>query len=71
MLCPMRQQVEEGASLTIRNLTVRNDGWVPTALTEAESGPEDTGGLPEAIRVRGFQFDKKNSHCILVAEGER
>lgn len=65
------QQVEAGGSLVIRNLTVRNDGWVPMPLTEAESGSDETGGLPEAIRVRGFRFDKKDCHCILVAEGER
>lgn len=67
----MRQQVEAGGSLVIRNLTVRNDGWLPTPLTEAESGLDDTGELPEAIRVRGFRFDKKDCHCIVVAEGER
>lgn len=64
------EKVEAGASLVIRNLTVKNDGWVPTPLTEAEnSGGED--GLPEAIRIRGFRVDKKGTHTIRLAEGER
>lgn len=55
----------------IRNLTVKNDGWVPTALSEGETAAPDDGGVPEAIQVRGFRFDKKDCHRIEVTEGER
>lgn len=66
----------------IRNLTVKNEGWVPTSLSKAEMGEgtgDEAGGggggggvsLPEAIQIRGFKFDKKATHCIHVAEGER
>lgn len=40
-------------------------------MTEAEAAPEENGGLPEMIRVRGFRFDKRDSHKIRVAEGTR
>lgn len=63
--------MEAGASLIIRNLTVKNEGWVPVPLTEAEAAPEENGGLPEMIRVRGFRFDKRDSHGIQVSEGKR
>lgn len=63
-------QVEKGASLVVRDLTVKNDGWVPTPLTEAELGGEE-GQFPEAIRIRGFRLDKKASHVITVTQGER
>eukprot|EP00903_Cladosiphon_okamuranus_P009881 g9386.t1 len=62
-------EVEKGASLVLRALTVTNEGWVPTPLTEAELAG-DKGGLPEAIRIRGFRLDKKAAHVITVAQGE-
>eukprot|EP00752_Nemacystus_decipiens_P014974 g13332.t1 len=63
-------EVEKGASLVLRGLTVKNDGWVPTPLNEAElAGIE--GGFPEAIRIRGFRLDKRASHVIELAEGKR
>ena len=66
----------------VRNLTVKNEGWVPTSLSKAERGEgtgdeaggdggEGGGSLPEAIQIRGFRFDKKATHSIRVAEGER
>ena len=74
-------QVEAGASLVIRNLTVKNEGWVPIALSKTEMGEatgDEAGGgegggvsVPEAIQIRGFRFDKKAIHCIHVPEGER
>lgn len=54
----------------LRDLSVKNEGWVPTPLTEAELAG-DEGGLPEAIRIRGFRLDKKAAHVIKVAQGER
>ena len=68
---PTFLQAEAGASVLIRNLTVNNEGWVPTPLTEAEATSEENGGLPEAIRVRGFRFDKRDHVSIRAAEGER
>lgn len=74
-------QVEAGASLVVRNLTVKNEGWVPTPLSKTErgegTGDESGGGgggdgaLPEAIQIRGFRFDKRATHSVCVAEGER
>lgn len=64
--------MEAGTSLVLRNLTVKNDGWVPTPLSEVEAGSSTQGGgVPEAISIRGFVFDKKSSHNIRVTEGER
>ncbi|CAM9848002.1 unnamed protein product, partial [Sphacelaria rigidula] len=64
-------EVEAGASLIIRNLTVKNEGWVPTRLTEEEGRMEEEGGLSESIRIRGFRFDKKACYRVHVAEGMR
>ncbi|CAN0024498.1 unnamed protein product [Pylaiella littoralis] len=63
-------EVETGASLVIRNLVVKNDGWVPTSLAAAaqqRAGAE----VPEAIQIRGFCLDKRDSHLIRLTEGDR
>lgn len=62
-------QVKAGASLVIRHLVVRNDGWVPVSLAAEESSAE--GGLPEATLIRGFCFDKKACYSIRVESGTR
>lgn len=64
-------QVEAGASLLVRNLSVKNDGWVPTRLSEEENRGEEEGGLPEAICVRGFRFEKKACYRVRVTGGGR
>ncbi|CAM9236981.1 unnamed protein product [Ectocarpus sp. 6 AP-2014] len=63
-------EVQAGASLVIQRLTVKNDGWVPIPLSEAGIADDD-GEAPEAIRIRGFRLDKRVSHCIRLASGER
>lgn len=64
-------EVEAGASLLIRNLSVKNDGWVPTRLSAEENRAEGEGGLPEAIRIRGFRYDKRACYRVRVTGGER
>lgn len=49
---------------------MKNDGWVPIPLSEAEIAG-DEGEAPEAIRIRGFRLDKRGSHSIRLASGER
>lgn len=56
--------------MVIQRLTVKNDGWVPIPLSEAEIAG-DIGEAPEAIRIRGFRFEKRGSHSIRLASGER
>lgn len=54
----------------VRDLTVKNHGWVPTPLTDEELAGNE-GGFPEAIRIRGFRLEKKAAHVIKVDQGER
>lgn len=51
-------------------MTVKNDGWVLIALTDEDNRSEEEGGLPEAIRVRGFRFDRKACYRVNVSGEE-
>ena len=42
------------AKVTIRALTVRNDGYSLRELSEAECA--DEAGVPEVLRLRGYEY---------------
>eukprot|EP00892_Ulva_mutabilis_P004215 jgi/Ulvmu1/2165/UM013_0009.1 len=54
--------VDPGASLTVRSLVVRNQGWTLEAVKE--DGPEE-----ERLRVRGFKMAKRSGLLLRVRSG--
>uniref|UniRef100_A0A7S0YY33 UTP-monosaccharide-1-phosphate uridylyltransferase n=1 Tax=Hemiselmis tepida TaxID=464990 RepID=A0A7S0YY33_9CRYP len=48
-----------GASVTVRSLTVRNDGWAVRAATQQEQDDD------EMVRMRGYKVDKKETRVFV------
>ena len=62
---PAQVRVCAGASLTIRSLHVRNDGWQFDQLSESVL---KSASCPEVLRIRGYTLRKNGCRTIAVTQ---
>jgi hypothetical protein len=54
LLLQLPWQAEEGETLHVKQLTVKNDGWQLVKLSKEERD----GGAPETLRMRGYKLER-------------
>ena len=56
-----------GASVLVKALKVRNDGW---ALVELDDAEQADAAVPEITRIRGYTLQRRATRAIAAREGE-
>lgn len=60
-------QVAQGASLTVRDAVVVNQGWNFVDLTDEEMNP-DNKSVPQYLQMRGYRVEKMDQLAITISE---